>query len=159
FSARVYRYNICLYPLNRVIVEDDINSENEIKLVAYCPKMERETLVTTEEEARLKLGIRSSKVDAASLSKSSLLATYNPTLQLDALRIRGEKNQALMMLQRITATKMKKAVALEIMSTYVYFGDFEGALTRYQSVIAKSFELDKLKVLVEIHISNTKCKD
>jgi hypothetical protein len=121
--------------------------------------MDEDAVITAEDAARLRLEIKDRKIDAAVLSKSTLVATYNATLQIDAHRRCGERNRAIKMLQKITMSKLRKAASLEIICTYIYYKDFKGALDRYQSLITRTFELDKVKILLEIHLSDTKCGD
>lgn len=127
--------------------------------VGVFAPMDGDTVITTEDEARLKLELRSKRIDAAVLSRSTLVAKHNTTLQVDALRRCGEKNRVLKMLQKMTQLKLRRAVALEIICIYIYYSDFEGALGRYQSTLIQSFELSKMKVFIEIHISRSECGD
>jgi hypothetical protein len=82
--------------------------------------------------------------------------TVNLPLVVDVLRRKGNKNKALLLLQKGLASNMPIAYAIEIINTYIYFKDFEGALKRFESFIYKNVYLDKLKLLIEIHVMRSK---
>eukprot|EP00866_Antonospora_locustae_P000064 jgi/Antlo1/64/1257 len=121
--------------------------------------MAEDPLITPVEEEILQFACQDTH--AASLSQSTLLKTYSPFAYIDVLRQAGKKNHALAMLQKIIGPKLRKTVALEIIATYIYFGDLHGALERYQGFTVKSPELDRLRLFLELelHASNDTCGD
>lgn len=121
--------------------------------------MAEDPLITSAEEAMLQFACQN--VNAASLSRSTLLNTHSPLAHIDVLRRARHKNQTLAMLQKINGPRLRKAAALEIIATYIYFGDLQGALERYQSLTVRSPELDRLRLFLELELrkSSDVCGD
>lgn len=116
--------------------------------------MAEDPVITSAEETMLQFACQNA--NASSLSQSTLLRTHCPYAHIDVLRRAGHKNQALAMLQRITGPRMRRAAALEIIATYIYFGDLRGALERYQSLTVRSPELDRLRLFLELELHATR---
>jgi hypothetical protein len=81
----------------------------------------------------------------------------NSSLQVDLLRKNNKKHKAIILLQRGLTSKTPISYASEIIATYLYFGDYEGAYRRFETFNFNDDYLSKIKMFIEVHflVSNS----
>ncbi|KAM0672756.1 hypothetical protein CWI42_052000 [Ordospora colligata] len=83
----------------------------------------------------------------------------NPSMLASICRRVGQKSKAIQALQKKSNQRINRnTYLLEILSTYVYFGDYEGAIQRGKLIDSRDEPIERLMTQIEIHQSTNEAK-
>ncbi|KAK1350051.1 hypothetical protein CWI37_1990p0020 [Hamiltosporidium tvaerminnensis] len=112
-------------------------------------------LISTEESFRLISFYYQNKLNAGNIEDNDLIKKDIHFLYVDIMRKSGEKDKAIKFLSQMNYSYDVHELpnAIELINTYIYFKDYEGALDKFETFRAKHRYLDKLKIFLFTHIN------
>lgn len=105
----------------------------------------------TQKKSLIHFDMPEEEIEVPEKSVERLIVETNPSALADIYRKARNKNKAIQALQRKLNTMDKRVYSHELLCTYIYFGDYDGAIERAASLGFVDEQIDRLLLLIHIH--------
>lgn len=119
--------------------------------IYFLAPSDKPLMSIVQKKRLINFGMVGDITEISSKATEKLIVGTNPSVLASIFRAANNKEKAIQALQSKLNSLDRKLYSLEILSTYIYFGDYEGAMERAATLGYADESVGRLTTLLSIH--------